>query len=227
MKKLRRLFTAAILLAAATISMTSCLGSNDDTSLSPEQEEQLRTLINGAYYGDMSGNYQNKVYFYNDTITNEKNKTKTDSITDITGQYYKGDSILVIDGFPGRLLAKEIKDNDALKKAVEDAPNQRIKAKFVFFNFSSPYAYYNVYPYDVEYSELTYNGETHKVRFTFYGTYNGVFYNGSKAINNFEFYLHEIYVDDKLAYTVWDGYQQTTDQASKKTKAAYSVLLFR
>lgn len=132
---------------------------------------------------------KNRVYFINDTITDKNNKNKLDSITGITASYYKGDSTIVVNGISGRVLAKEIKDNDALKKALEEAYSPTLKAKFVIYNIlNSNIAYYLAYPYDITYPELKYNGETHKVSFKLYSPAIGAYqYTANAELNVIDF----------------------------------------
>lgn len=223
MKKLSRLF-AILLCCAMAVSLTSCLGTDDDGGIDPETYNAMMTQMSGNYYGGSTWQTRNRIYFYNDTITDENNKNKIDSITGITAGYYKGDSTLVISGIPGRLLAKEIKENDALKKAIEESSMQTLKAKFIISNITGNLAYYLVYPYDITYQSLQYDGETHDVKFKFYApSLGGYQYDQTSETHIMDFYLMGVYVDDKLTYTICDD---TNDEEQMKN-ALFEVIVTR
>ena len=224
MKKLSKLF-AFMLCCTATVSLTSCLGNDSDGGISPEEYQTWLTNISGFYSGGSTWQTQNKIYFYNDTITDENNKEKTDSITGISATFFKGDSTVVIQGVPGRVLTTEIKGHDDLKAALEDEIGQSMKAKFMFFSINSPQASYYVAPFDITYPELEYpNGEKHDVTFKFYSPSLGIFQSlNTRQANILEFYLMGVYVDDKLTYTIYDG----TDNHEKMKKALLQVYVTR
>lgn len=207
------------------VSLTSCLGTDEEEGIDPETYQLWLSQMSGNYYGGNTWQTANKIYFVNDTITDKNNENKIDSIMGITAGCYKGDSTIVINGIPGKLLAKEIKDNDALKKAIEGAYAQTLKAKFVLYNvLNSSLVYYLAYPYDITYPSLQYNGETHKVTFKFYGpSVGGYQYTKSAELNVIDFYLLGIYIDDKLAYTVCNN---VNDEEQMK-KALIEVIFAR
>lgn len=227
MKRLQRLFML-ILCCAATVSFTSCLSDDNDSGIDDTTYQSWLTSISGSYAGSSSNwQLQNKIYFYNDEITDATNTTKTDSICDVYVRYYKNDSIVTVEEVPGYVFAKEITGNDALKKALQNTEvMQTLKAKFVFYNISSPYAYYAVYPYSIEYPNLAYeNGETHKVTVNFVsGAYSGIYYSSSvNSMNQFSLYVANIYVDGKLDQTIYDG----SSDDEKATRACLTVFCSR
>ncbi len=224
MKNLSRLF-AILICCTMAVSLTSCLGTDDDSGIDAETYQKWLSQMSGTYYGGTSYQTKNRVYFINDTITDKNNKNKLDSITGITASYYKGDSTIVVNGISGRVLAKEIKDNDALKKALEEAYSPTLKAKFVIYNIlNSNIAYYLAYPYDITYPELKYNGETHKVSFKLYSPAIGAYqYTANAELNVIDFYVLGIYVDDKLAYTICDN----TNNEDQMKKAFLEVVVGR
>lgn len=224
MKRLSRLFTI-MLCCTAAVSLTSCLGNDHESGIQPEEYKQLLNSISGFYMGGSTWQTQNKIYFYNDTITDKNNPLKTDSITGISATFFKGDSTVVVEGVSGRVLAKELTGHDDLKKALEDYLAQPIKAKFIFFNVNSPQASYFVYPFDVTYPSLKYpNGETHEVTFKFYSPSLGVFQSlNTQQANIFEFYLMGVYVDGKLLQTIYDG----SDDNNKMKKALLRICVTR
>lgn len=211
----------------ATVSLTSCLGNDNDSGISPEEYKTWLSNISGFYMGGSTWQKQNKIYFYNDTITDKNNPTKTDSITGISATFFKGDSTVVVQGITNRVLAKEIKDNDDLKKALEDGfpQTQTMKAKFVFHYISSPQANYFVFPYDVTYPTLKFpNGETHEVTFKFHSPSLGVFQSlSTEQANLLQFYLKGVYVDGKLVQTIYDN----SDDEEKLKRALLQVYVSR
>lgn len=201
MKRNLRLF-GIMLLAITTASLTSCLSSDDEGGIDAETYKIWLTNISGHYYGDNSSwKTENKIYFYNDTISGEN---KADSINGIDVSFYK-DSTMVIDNVPGRVLAKNIKDNDELKKAIEDASAQTLKAKFIFYNISNDIASYLVYPYEVTYPALNYKGDTHKVTIKFYGPTGGAYgYVKGKSTVAFNFCIEGVYLDNNVVPSIYD-----------------------
>lgn len=224
MKNLSRLF-AILICCTMAVSLTSCLGSDEDTGIDPETYKAWLSQMSGNYYGGTTWQTKNRAYFINDTITDKNNKNKLDSITGITAGFYKGDSTLVVNGIPGRILAKEIKDNDALKKALEGAYSQTLKAKFNIYNIiSSSIAYYLAYPYDITYPALQYNGETHKVTFKLYSPSLGAYQHTSVAeLHVIDFYVQGVYIDDKLTYTIFSD----TNNEEQMRKALIEVVVGR
>ena len=205
MKKLNKLF-AILLCCIGTVSVTSCLNDDDNGGVDPEVYKTYLTNISGIYYGNTSDwRYANKIYFYNDTITGQTTKEKTDSITGISGSFGK-DSTFAITGVPGRVLAKEIPDDHMeLKEAIENAPAKTIRGGFVFFDINQ-YAFFMVYPQSVTYEDLTYGGEKHKVTVVFWSpSSTGIFgYVNNKQIVQASLYMAAIYVDDKKEIEIFD-----------------------
>lgn len=197
MKKLSNLFIIFACFISA-MSLTSCLGDDDDNGIDPETYRRYLTSMSGIYYGSSSGIYQNKIYFYNDTISKEN---KTDSIMDIRGAINSADSTFTITGVPGRVFAKELGDDHKdLKEALENAPNQSITGKIILTSIQQ-YVYFMVYPVSVTYPSLTYGGNTHKVTVRFWnpslnlGLYGYVDKNSREALQ-FNIYVADIVIDD-------------------------------
>lgn len=177
MKRFPKLF-CIVLCAIATASLASCLDSDGDDGIDPATYRQWLTSMTGTYYGDDSSyKTENKIYFWNDTIT-EKNRT--DSVTGIDVRI-TADSTVYVGNIPGKLFTSSIKDNDALKAALDNAYNQQFKAKFLIYNISTPYAYYQLFPAEIVYNGLTYNGGSHDVKISFYGLGIGAFYSGNNT----------------------------------------------
>lgn len=176
MKRFSKLFII-LLCCVGAMSLTSCLNSDDDGGIDPETYATYLSQMSGSYYGSSTDyRYQNKIYFYNDTITDPNNTNKTDSIEGITGYVNRADSTFTIYNVPGRVLAKEIPESyQELKDAIEAAPNQNVKGQLILTDISS-YVYFFAYPMSVVYDELTYGGETHNdICIAFWGPTMGIF----------------------------------------------------
>ncbi len=92
MKSLKKTLPLLIMAVFMTIGMTSCLSDSDnDDVLTPEQDSQYRSMINGTYYG--------KMYFYDRSNTAKTSYFYNDSITDMALRQYAADSTIVIDFF--------------------------------------------------------------------------------------------------------------------------------
>lgn len=177
MKRFSKLFII-LLCCVGAMSLTSCLNSDDDGGIDPETYETYLTLMSGSYNGYSTDyRYQNKIYFYNDSITDKNNINKIDSIEGIYGRVDRADSTFTIYNVPGRVLAKEIPDGyKELKDAVENAPEQTVKGKILLVDINSSLVYFYAYPMSVVYDELTYGGNTHNdVTIAFWGPTMGVF----------------------------------------------------
>ena len=80
MKRFNKLFII-LLCCVGAMSITSCINSDDDGGIDPETYRTYLTQMAGPYNGFSSDwRYQNKIYFYNDTITDKNNPYKTDSV---------------------------------------------------------------------------------------------------------------------------------------------------
>lgn len=226
MNRLSKLLIAA-LCCVSLVSFTSCLGSDDDDGIDYALYQTWLSYITGNYYGESeSASYANKLYFYNSEKEEIANTSYNDSVADVVVRYFKGDSIVTVEGVPNSVLAKEITGNDELKAAIEGVTaTQTLKAKFVFYNISSPYAYYSVHPYTVEYANLKYaNGETHNVKLVFYsGTYGVFYYSSARSMNQFSLYMAAVYVDGNLVQTIYDGGSNT----EKAKRACLTVFCTR
>lgn len=223
MKRLSKLFTLVLCLAAG-LSVTSCVESSDDNTISPETYQAYLTSISGSYFGSSSEwQYENKIYFINDTITDRKNTQKLDSITGIDVRF-SVDSTVTVNYVPGRLIAKELPvEYQDLKDAIENAPNQTLKARFMFYQVAQGYASYTIYPETLTYPELEYGGAKHKVDVVFYYPTAGAFAFGSgRSAIRFTLSMAGIYEDDKLKYTIYDG-SSGTEKMQKSLLDVYAT----
>ncbi|CCY64942.1 putative uncharacterized protein [Prevotella sp. CAG:1124] len=181
MKRFSKLFIT-LLCCVGAMSLTSCLNSDDDSStIDPETYAYYLNLMGGSYTGINSDyRYQNKIYFYNDTITGNN---KTDSIMNITGSVSSRDTTFRISNVPGRVLAKEFPNN---YKSIKDAIEERslgniITSKFDFFQITQN-AYFFPYNTTAVIDNLEYDGETHKITIAFWG--GGMYSSGAFGIIN-------------------------------------------
>ena len=196
MKKMTK-FLMLLLCGVTMFSTTSCLNDddNDNVGIDPVTYKQFLATASGNY------NIGTKLYFYNDTITAKDNPSMTDSIMGLNA-VIQTDSTLVLHDVPGRVLAKEIKNNDALKMAIEDAEPVDIESKILFYNISQGYGYYYVYSSSVIYNALEFNGGKHKVELQFYVPSGGLYYNKQTT---FTYCLANVKVDDKNTYQIYNG----------------------
>lgn len=195
MKNLKTLFSAVCLLAVTAL-VTSCLDEGDDYSISPEQYSTLMRQMVGTYNG--------KMYFWNDTIKlDDKKKTKEDSLKSVY-VYVKGqnDSTVSVT-IPAKYLGKNIKETDetkALKRAIDNAPNQTLTMKYYLYQYNNNIVTFGIYPKEVTTMNLNYGGKDHKVEFSWYNYYNfNGQYSGRYMLMNF--YIVDIKVDNTSVWT--------------------------
>lgn len=232
MKRFNKLFII-LLCCVGAMSVTSCLDSDDGYSLDPELVRQYYTQMRGSYYGG-TGLYANKVYFYNDTITDKNNTSKTDSLsgyglnggvvytTTLAGR----DSVsFVLNGVSGRVLAKEIdgEQHKGLKEAIENEENLQIKGQIAIYNIQGQVAYMYFYPMSVELKGLNYDGGTHDVTISFW--YPGLgyyFMQDAHKVLQFPLVMASILVDGNETVKIYDG--SSYDETAYR-KALLSVQL--
>ena len=176
MKKFNKLFII-LLCCIGAMSVTSCLNSDDGGGLSDEEKHQYTLDIVGLYNGG-GGEYANKIVFTNDTLPEDtKNPLKLDTIVGgVRGAMYntvtaagKDSATFEINGVPGRLLAKELKDDKykGLKKALEEAQSRPIRGTFYVQYLQYGTVLFNCITNDIKFSDLNYDGGTHDVTIKF------------------------------------------------------------
>ena len=148
----------SILLGCLTaLSVTSCLGSNDDANnsskgLSKADIAQCYLTVGGNYSGDL-------LYF------SKSEDGLYEEVDTLNGAWYiPTDSTLFITDFPSEVLAENVIYSE-LKDALADAPDQIVKCRIRFVE-TSPVQFL-VNPYTLEYM-LHYGGGDHKVQVVFY-----------------------------------------------------------
>lgn len=228
MKKFNKLFII-LLCCVGAMSVTSCLGDDDDYSIDPETYRQYLNLMAGHYPGDpYSWKYMNKIYYHNDTITDKENPEKEDSIVNISLTLNAQDSTFTITNIPGKIFTKQLSDEyKDLRDAINNAPNQMLKGKIILNYIGDGYVYFVTYPTSITYSSLTYGGEAHKVTLRFYNNpylNQGVYGNAgdSKQALQFNIFLADIIIDDDVNNPI-NICKQATDTELRKALYLVSV----
>lgn len=206
--------------ALVAMSMVSCLSDDDDNGIDDETYRTLLANISGNYYGnDASVRTANKIYFWNDTISGGD---KTDSIEHVEATFRK-DSMLYVTGIPARLFTAGIKGNEDMKEAMEMSTTKTLTARFQFYNYTSPYAYYFVSPQEITYTGLQYGGATHEVKISFYGLGTGIYVNNSGLKQTqFTLVIGDITEDGTKVSSVY-GDSWTEEKYSKSQMIVYAT----
>lgn len=190
MKKINKLFYVALLIMSA-LTITSCLGDDNDT----EDYSGLTAEDYTYYMNQMTGSYRGKLFFASDNL-NELDSISTRAT--VTGM---GDSCVYV-SVPIVNLAKGCTDEWVKAAAAEDGGNVAIAIKYYLYRNNNGDVFFGAYPqYKFGDSNsgkktvtLTHGGETHDVDFWFYNNtnYNGEFYRNKLQVY---FYLVGIQVD--------------------------------
>lgn len=216
MRKINKLF-AIVLCCVGAMSLVSCIDSDD--GIDSKTYQQYLTSIAGNYSGATSDyRYENKLKFYNDTITDKNNPNKIDSIMSVMGSV-RMDSSFVITGVQGKVLALNFPDEyKDLKEAIEKAPDQTITGKFVFASVGQT-SLMMLYPEPIVYPELTYGGQTHKnITINFWGPSGGYFTNSSYIrVLELPVFMAYVYEGDKKLFSI-------CDDVNNPSKAIYGQL---
>ncbi len=233
MKSLKKTLPLLIMAVFMAIGMTSCLSDSDnDDVLTPEQDSQYRSMINGTYYG--------KMYFYDRSNTAKTSYFYNDSITDMALRQYAADSTIVIEGVPAKLLFKALKTtndytatqlsnltdsekaklvrNEAMIQAAENKGNIDMKFKYMLRPTPSNGSLtYYVSPYTVEMT-LEYQGEKHDIAIAFMSFTFAQWYQNANAVIFMETAIYDGKVRNsktgKDEYQLLDGEALYTDQMS-------------
>ena len=183
--KTRHLFSILFCCLTA-VCVTSCLSSDDDNNssqgLSKAEIAQCFLTVGGNYTGDL---------LYLATSADG-----TERVDTLAGSWYiPTDSTLIINDFPGKVLAESV-SYPALKEALADAPNQMIKCRIGFVE-TSPIQFL-INPYTLEY-QLHYDGDDHKVQIVFYtyNTYSFGYYDATLEQLMMKIIYAALYVDGK------------------------------
>jgi hypothetical protein len=168
------------------VCVTSCLSGDDDSDsnqgLSKAEVAQCFLTIGGNYTGDL-------LYL-------ATSPDGTERVDTLAGSWYiPTDSTLIINEFPGKVLAEGV-SYPALKEALAEAPNQMLKC-WIGFVETSPIQFL-VNPSVLEY-HLHYDGNDHKVQIVFYtyNTYSFGYYDASLNELMVKIIYATLYVDGK------------------------------
>ncbi len=186
-----------MLLLAATLFISSCIGDGDDTTINTAAQKQ--------YQSQMSGTYNGKAYFIQSSAAKAN-----DSTTTIVWRL-SSDSIITVANFPVSSYAKDINDSTsniselkALKTALKSAPNQPVKLLYGVPSTSyvtSTYINFVVNPYSISF-DLTYDGATHNIIIPFQWNYCLGTYTISTGYASLVMLASGIYID-KTSYSTY------------------------
>lgn len=215
MKRFNKLFFI-LMCCVSTMSLTSCL-NDDDNGIDPETYAKYLQQMSGTYYG--SETYQNRIYFYNDTISDSNNSNKIDSISsNVVISISARDSSFLISGVPSRVLAKEIDSVKfkGLRDAIEELPNQSIRGKVLIANVMNYGSYLYFYPTSLTLNDLSYDGGTHDVTIAFLipsagswsmsGTFEGI---------QVPIFVGAFFEDDSEIQRIYDGTMSNPDDYNR------------
>lgn len=197
-----RHFFYTLLCCTIAMSLTACLGDDDNEDTSLELQVQTKQLV-----ADMQGVYSGRL-----TTTNK------DTLYDVK---WKVDTVLHALDVPDTLFAKCILDRESnlqLIEALSKDTKTDILAPLVYAQQKSDdgqiRAFY-LYPYTLS-KTLSYGGSNHTVNFVFANyPYSYGFYNYNRA-TTFQLVLLYLYVDDK---PMTDVYQTAFIFTNSYTKA--------
>ncbi len=228
MERFSKLFIILMCLVG-TVSLASCLGNDDNGGgLDPETERQARYLMSGSYNGASTSNwmYKNRIYFLNYDIEEED---KTDSIMGITARFMT-DSTFTIYGVTGNALAKEIPDEyEGLKNAIKNYPETKeITGRYMIYSVNQN-IYFVPFNTTVAYKGLEYDGETHDVTISFWGSpysYGGYASTGGITMINMNLVMGGVFIDNDSRPDI-EFYAGSQPTSQEQLDAMLQVILTR
>ena len=147
-----------------TVSLTSCLKSDDSDDLEKKWEDWLKQV--DTEIKASAGSYEGKLY----SLSNESTDTETklDSIAAVWK--FNNDSTIDLLNVPAELLVKKIPESQkTLQEAVANAGNVNIHVKLAYnYYYCSPLVMY-VYPEYVTFP-VNYENATHQIKITFWNS---------------------------------------------------------
>lgn len=203
MKKLVKLIPI-LLIGAICLSVSSCLGDDDDSTDYSITAEQYTTLLT-----QMAGSYAGQLYFYNDTIS-ATNKTDSTYMSYVAVRGV-GDSTIIA-SVPVKYLVKGVDNQAEMRNAIDDLDEEvTINMKYYLYQQSNGYVVFGLYPQTTTY-EYYYDGEMHELTFTFYRytNINGQYASGQMLA---DFYLTSVTLDGTQVAT-YDVGTYNTDSNS-------------
>ena len=182
MKSLKNILPALLVALLASMTMVSCLDSdNDDNTLTPELEKQARTAMSNIYTG--------KLIFKNLELDATKFPTQVDTIKGARVKFAYSDSTAVVYSLPAKLLFKALDGNESLKKAAEQLGEVDLTMKYAIYSVYNDYVYFASVMKPLTLT-LDYDGETHKIGVDFITTNGNMYSNGNISFN---FAINAIY----------------------------------
>lgn len=173
------------LVSSMTLCLTSCLGDDEDDSLTQEQILTARQAMRGNYSGT--------------THSYVANSTKKDSTFNTS--WTLNDSTVTIYNFPVSQLALAL-DSASHKteiEAIKKAPAQQVKCYWGFYNtnnFGNPYYYFGVAPATVTVN-FEADGKSHQLKASFQSlqSYMSV-YSVTQHLMGLQFLTYQIQLDN-------------------------------
>lgn len=215
MKKLKKLLPLFLMALITSMTMVSCLNSDDDETIPDSKKESYKML--------MSGNYSGKLYWFDKNIDKSKYPKQVDSLE--TTVKVGLDGTMTLYDFPIKLFFKELdvtanyseeklaglteqqlatlKRNDEIVKAAEEYGNMDVTINYDFYAERSSVLYYVCMPKGVTF-QLNYGGKTHDVGIGFVMNSPGIYAN---KLNSFQIVEYGIYdgKDSSNNYMLLDG----------------------
>lgn len=146
-----------LLCLCMVMGMASCLGDDDDDSLS---NDQMNTAVR-----NMKGNYTGTLKWVTSTAS------RYDSLNNVS--WTMNDTAIIIHNFPVSALAAGVVEgtaNDSLRNAFKNAKPQDVTCRFAFYNtdhFGDPYYLMNILPYSLTISNAIINTHNYTMQVNF------------------------------------------------------------
>lgn len=226
MKRLKNLLPLFLMALITSMTLVSCLDSDDDETMSQGRKEQCKML--------MSGNYAGKLYWFDKNIDKSQYPKQVDSLQ--TSLRVSLDGTMTLYGFPIKLFFKELdvtanyseeklaslsdqqratlKRNDEIVKAAEEYGTADLTMGYDFYAERSSIFYYVCQPKGVTF-KLNYGGTTHDMAVGFVMNSPGIYAN---KMNSLQIVQYGIYdgKDSANNYMLLDGkplYSETLTDA--------------
>lgn len=202
MKKLRKLLPLMLMALMVSMTMVSCLDSNDDEQLSDKEKQNW--LMNAA------GTYSGKMYWFDKNIDKTKYPKQVDSLV-VTTKMSLDNTITIYD-FPVKLFFKslpvtkdyteqqlaelsadelaKLKRNDEIVKSAEEVGTMNLKMNFSIFTAKNSFMYYYVAPNPVRMT-LNFDGGTHDIAIAFISMTRGIYSSNKNYIQIYEAAIYD------------------------------------
>lgn len=187
----RNKYLSIIICCLTAMFITSCLGNDDEKKqITPAEAKTCMQIMRGVYTG--------KLYYLHTNDTNQV--TATDSLN---AGWIVNDSLLIINNYPIKALAENVKDPN-IKAALLNAAPQPLICEVGFTN-TSPIEFL-VNPRPMKF-KLNYNDEDHEMVVAYYVNSIKSFgiYNKEKDILEIMVCIGGIYIDENLVYNLSSG----------------------